>query len=270
MARKTLLKPGERAGLPPAQRFEPKWGRSVGRLEQESQPTPPTNPGLASARLREAMVARLRQQGISDERVLQAMQTVPRHAFVDQALASRAYEDSALPIGHQQTISQPYVVARSLSLARAYLRPTDRSPTRALEVGGGCGYQAAVMALISDRVVSVERIESLHRIALRNCESAAVGELALANLSLRLGDGLETIPGEDPFDFIVLAAGMASVPEDLLRQLRPGGVLVAPLGNPQRLVVVQRPLEGSLEPRSFPRHSFDDVQFVPILRGVQL
>ena len=211
------------------------------------------------------MIERLREQGIRHERVLSAMQRVPRHCFVDAGLASRAYEDTALPIGHAQTISQPYVVARSMDLALAYYKGSDK-PRRALEVGTGCGYQAAVMAKIFPWVASVERIEALHLQARRN-----LAPLALAGLHLILGDGLEGLPEHGPYDVIILAAGMADIPGGLLRQLSPGGVLIAPLGAPeQHLELIRRPLDlERFDLRQFERLRFDRVQFVPILQGVQ-
>jgi protein-L-isoaspartate(D-aspartate) O-methyltransferase len=219
------------------------------------------------------MVARLRQQGIQDETVLRAMQTIPRHIFVDPGLASRAYEDSALPIGHSQTISQPYVVARAIALARMLLGAPEAKqpslghrPRRILEIGGGCGYQAAVLSLVFGEVYSVERIEGLHLQARRN-----LFPLALPNLHLLHADGL-SLPGDlGPFQAIFLAAGMPSIPEHLLRELEPGGVLVAPIGAPTQRLVVIRSLATGLADRSpdYERREFEEVSFVPILRGIQ-
>ncbi|MEY3970713.1 MAG: hypothetical protein RLZZ80_411 [Pseudomonadota bacterium] len=272
MAKRPALKPGERATLPPPTQFTPKWGQSVSKpatkppSNQTLSKAPPKrsdNPGLASERLRSAMVARLARQGISDEQVLQAMSQTPRHRFVDDALASRAYEDTALPIGFQQTISQPYVVARSQALAREYCQVPD-GPQMALEVGTGCGYQAAVMALLYANVVSVERIAGLHELARHNLSGLDVSRLRLV-----LGDGLVDAAALGPFDVIVLAAGMADIPVDLLRQLRLGGVMVAPLGQPeQRLKVVRRSLDPFAQ-QPFQTFEFESVAFVPILRGIQ-
>jgi len=226
------------------------------------------------------MVARLRQQGIQDETVLRAMQAVPRHVFVDPGLASRAYEDSALPIGHSQTISQPYVVARAIALARMFLGPpqavrdslapgstrTGGGWGRVLEVGGGCGYQAAVLSQVFGEVYSVERIEGLHLQARRNLFA-----LALPNLHLLHADGMSLPAGLGPFRAIFLAAGMPSIPEHLLRELEPGGVLVAPIGAPtQRLVVIRSLSAGGTERvMEYERREFEEVSFVPILRGIQ-
>jgi protein-L-isoaspartate(D-aspartate) O-methyltransferase len=205
------------------------------------------------------MLDRLRASGIQDEAVLNAMAEVPRHRFVDAALASRAYEDTALPIGYAQTISQPYVVARSLSLARQALGPEDASSARALEIGTGCGYQAAVMSLLFAQVVSVERIEPLHRGA--SDRLRGLGYRA----ELQLADGQAGLPEAPDFDLIVMAAGMPHPPTELLRQLREGGVFVGPIGAPeQRLVVIRR---GSGQ--QFQTHTHDVVQFVPIRSGIQ-
>jgi protein-L-isoaspartate(D-aspartate) O-methyltransferase len=221
-------------------------------------PAPPGNTGLSSERTRQRMVERLLQQGIRNEKVLAAMRRVPRHRFVDEALASRAYEDSALPIGHSQTISQPFVVARVIELALQHLAPQDSHLTRALEVGAGCGYQAAVMAACFDQVVSVERIKVLSDLARSNLRP-----LRVSNLRLVFGDGLTAGLPFAPFDAILLSAGMANAPEELLSQLGIGGVLVAPIGEPdQRLIVIQRVAEAE-----FSRHAFDTVRYVPILRG---
>ncbi|MEY4083373.1 MAG: hypothetical protein RL483_742 [Pseudomonadota bacterium] len=269
MARRPPLKPGEKRGLPPAVKLTPKWGQTVMR------PAAPTsyamaktadNPGLASERQRARLVERLAQQGIGDADVLRAMGLVPRHRFVDDGLASRAYEDTALPIGFQQTISQPFVVARSQALARGHLM-TPEGMRSALEVGTGCGYQAAVMSELYESVVSVERIPGLHDLAKSNLANWPGG----AGLRLVLGDGL--VDGEPwgPFDVIVLAAGMSDAPTDLLRQLKVGGVLVAPLGAPdQHLRVIRRLRDnGSSDSGGFETFTFESVAFVPILRGIQ-
>lgn len=268
MARKSPLEPGGPRPTVPAERtLSPKWGQSVpnpksGQSGRSTAVEAPENPGLASERLRTHMIDRLRRCGGLDEAVLAAMAVVPRHRFVDAALASRAYEDTALPIGHAQTISQPYVVARSLSLALEALKaPSSGMPiqARALEIGTGCGYQAAVMAQLFAEVISVERIEPLHR--------SAADRLRLLGfqVELVLADGQQGLNDPRGFEVIVMAAGMPHPPTELLRQLCPSGVFVGPIGSPdQRLVVIQRVAE-----QQFQTHSFDMVQFVPIRSGVQ-
>jgi protein-L-isoaspartate(D-aspartate) O-methyltransferase len=272
LARKPIIVPGgPRPQAPAARVLEPKWGQSVPTARKAQKPSsnavvptdPHLNPGLASDRYRDRMLERLRLAGIQSERVLKAMASVPRHRFVDPALASRAYEDTALPIGHAQTISQPYVVARSLSLAleaitHALPQPQTR-PLRALEIGTGCGYQAAVMTHIFDEVVSLERIEPLHKAAVQRL--AEMGYHA----TLKLADGQVSFDDALGFDVVVMAAGMAHPPPELLRQLRDGGVLVGPLGSPeQRLVVITQ--DRAL---GFKTSTHDVVQFVPIRSGIQ-
>lgn len=208
--------------------------------------------GMTSQRTRDRMVARLRDQGIKDEMVLAAMAAVPRHLFVEEALASRAYEDSALPIGFEQTISQPYVVARMLEAARA-----DRELNRVLEVGTGCGYQAAVMAKIAKEVYSIERIAPLLEKARANLRP-----LRIANLRLSHGDGYQGLPDVAPFDAIVVAAAATHMPRALLEQLAVGGRLVIPIGTTeQRLMMVERSESGYKESR------LDAVRFVPMRLG---
>ena len=217
------------------------------------------NAGLASERARARMVERLIHQGIRNQHVLQAMRLVPRHAFVDEALSSRAYEDSALPIGHQQTISQPYVVARVIELALSLLSGTPR-PLRALEVGGGCGYQAAVMSYCFDKVISVERLKVLADLARVNLRP-----LKRSNLRFVFGDGLVAVSKDGPFDVIVCSAGMPAVPAELLNQLTIGGALIAPIGEPEQFLVgIQR-----IDDQEFKSQQFDMVRYVPVLRGTE-
>jgi protein-L-isoaspartate(D-aspartate) O-methyltransferase len=210
--------------------------------------------GMTSQRTRARMVERLREQGIRDERVLQAMSAVPRHLFVEEALASRAYEDTALPIGFGQTISQPYVVARMTEA----LLDGDR-PQKILEVGTGCGYQAAVLASIFPEVYSVERIKGL----LERARSNLLG-LGLKNLRLAHGDGHAGLQQAAPFRSIIVAAAARAVPEPLLRQLAPGGRMILPLRSPaggQRLVLIERNGRGYME------SELDPVRFVPLEAG---
>ena len=266
MASVFAVKPNRSSPFPQPTQFTPRWGapKTEGAAVTDSPVLEPT-PGLASDRLRERMIQRLRDQGIQNSLVLKAMASVPRHQFVDAALASRAYEDSALPIGHSQTISQPYVVARAIELALTHL-PFEQAPGRALEVGGGCGYQAAVLAKVFAEVYSVERILGLHQQARRN-----LFPMALANLHLMHGDGLTASGRSGLFQAIFLAAGMSDIPLDLLRELQPGGVLVAPLGSPRQKLVVVRVTSGETQADrpTYERREFDEVSYVPILRGLQ-
>lgn len=212
----------------------------------------PPGIGMTSQRTRERMVARLRAGGIADEAVLAAMASVPRHAFVDAALASRAYEDTALPIGFEQTISRPYVVARMLAAARA-----GRALGRALEIGTGCGYQAAVLARLAAEAFSIERIGALAEKARANLRP-----LRIANLRLVHGDGFRGLPEAAPFDAIVVAAAPREVPRALLEQLAPGGRLAIPVGDEeQELRVFERSARG------FSEHRLDPVRFVPMRVG---
>jgi protein-L-isoaspartate(D-aspartate) O-methyltransferase len=179
--------------------------------------------GMTSQRTRTRMVERLRQHEIRDERVLSAMGTVPRHLFVEEALASRAYEDTALPIGFAQTISQPYVVARMIE---ALIRDV-KAPASVLEVGTGCGYQAAILAELAAAVFSIERHAELAQQA-----AARLRELGYQNIFVRTGDGSLGWPEEAPFDRIIVTAAAEECPTALWQQLREGGVLVGPFGPP--------------------------------------
>jgi protein-L-isoaspartate(D-aspartate) O-methyltransferase len=209
--------------------------------------------GMTSQRTRARMVQRLREKGIRDERVLGAMAAVPRHLFVEEALASRAYEDSALPIGFSQTISQPFVVARMIELV---LQQDKRG--KALEVGTGCGYQAAVLAHIFPEVYSIERIKAL----LERARVNLLG-LRLRNLRLAHGDGYAGLEKAAPFQCIIVAAAARQVPEALLRQLAPGGRMILPVhgGNAQKLVLYERSGRGFVE------SELDPVRFVPMQMG---
>ena len=208
---------------------------------------------MASERTRLRMVARLRDQGIRDEAVLAAMSQVPRHLFVEEAFASRAYEDTALPIGFGQTISQPFVVARSCELARS-----GNSIGLALEIGGGCGYQAAVLARLAREVYTIERIGALAAKARQTLSSIGVG-----NVKVRNADGREASSNVVQFDAILVAAGGAVVPPNLLGLLSDGGRMVIPLGTPehQRLTLVTRTGDN------FQQQAFDEVVFVPLKSG---
>lgn len=212
--------------------------------------------GLNAERSRERMLERLREQGIDNELVLGAMRAVPRHFFVDEGLASRAYEDAALPIGHEQTISQPWVVARMISVL-AEGRPLGK----VLEVGAGCGYQAAVLAHVAREVHAVERIHGLYELARANLQKLRVP----GRLRVVFGDGMAGLPGSAPFDAIIIAAAGLKIPKTLLEQLAVGGRLIAPEGGAaQRLVLIER-----IGPANWQRRELDDVRFVPLRPGTQ-
>lgn len=210
--------------------------------------------GLTSQRTRARMVERLREQGVRDERVLAAMASVPRHLFVEEAFASRAYEDTALPLGYQQTISQPYVVARMIEALRA-----GRELGKTLEVGAGSGYQAAVLAQLSSEVYAVERIAALLERARLNLR-----HLRLPNVRLKHADGTVGLPEAAPFDTIIVAAAASHVPQALREQLAPGGRLVLPVGvRDQVLCLIERNARGFAESR------LEMVRFVPLITGVE-
>jgi protein-L-isoaspartate(D-aspartate) O-methyltransferase len=215
--------------------------------------------GMTSTRTRNRMVERLRADGIRDELVLEAMNATPRHIFVDEALATRAYENTPLPIGSGQTISQPWVVARMSELAR-----DGRKLERVLEIGTGCGYQTAVLARLADEVYTVERIGALVAKARRNLQS-----LKVKNVRLMHGDGTADLGEDLAVDAIVVTAGTTLVPEKLLKYLKAGGRMVLPLtqhgeggDGVQRLTVIEMTPEGRRE------HVYDAVRFVPLLPGL--
>jgi protein-L-isoaspartate(D-aspartate) O-methyltransferase len=211
--------------------------------------------GMTSQRTRARMVERLRSEGIRDERVLAAMSQVPRHLFVDEALASRAYESTALPIGFGQTISQPYVVARMIELLWE-----GREVGKVLEVGTGCGYQAAVLSCLATEVYSIERIRELHERARANLR-----KLRLRNLRLAYGDGHAGLEKAAPFDAIIVAAAASQAPQSLLRQLAVGGRMAIPVrtgaGGTQQLLRIDRDARGCRET------PYDPVRFVPLEPG---
>jgi protein-L-isoaspartate(D-aspartate) O-methyltransferase len=215
--------------------------------------------GMTSDRTRARMVERLRTDGIRDEVVLSAMNAIPRHIFVDEALAIRAYENSPLPIGSGQTISQPWVVARMCELAR-----NGRQLDDVLEIGTGCGYQTAVLAQIAKTVYTVERIVALVNKARRHLQA-----LKIRNVRLAHGDGSADLGEALSVDAIVIAAGATHVPTPLLRYLKPGGRLVLPLSKSdegergvQRLTVIE------MAPGGLREQVFDTVRFVPLLPGL--
>lgn len=191
-------------------------------------------PSMVSEAIRKAMVERIATLGVKDTMVLTAMATVPRHMFIEPGLSSQAYSDVALPIGYNQTISQPYIVARMIELLCDNQR--DCSLGQVLEIGTGCGYQAAVLSLIAKEVYSIERIKPLHELARSNLRP-----LRIANIRLHYGDGMLGLPQAAPFDGIILAAAGQEVPQMLLEQMAIGGRLVAPVGSRhQVLQLIQR------------------------------
>ena len=208
--------------------------------------------GMTSQRTRNRLIERLRAEGIQDEVVLAAMNSVPRHIFVDEALSSRAYDDVSLPIGFGQTISQPYIVARMIEILRK-----GKPLNRVLEIGTGCGYQAAVLGQVAREVYSVERIQPLFERA-----GSYLKELQLNNVKLRYADGNMGLPEVAPFDGIIMAAAATHVPQALLEQLAVGGRMVMPLGaQEQFLHLVERDEKGYRETR------LEAVKFVPLLMG---
>ncbi|MBH2034557.1 MAG: protein-L-isoaspartate(D-aspartate) O-methyltransferase [Pseudomonadales bacterium] len=209
--------------------------------------------GMTSQRTRERLIERLYEEGLSNPRVLEVIRRTPRHLFVDEALAHRAYEDTALPIGHNQTISQPYMVGRMTELLLA-AGPLDK----VLEIGTGSGYQTSVLAQLVERVFSVERIQALQERAKERLQ-----ELNLRNVVFRWGDGWEGWNALGPYNGIIVTAAAAEVPQALLDQLAPGGRLVIPVGAgaEQQLLLIVHDEQG------FTRHVLDDVRFVPLLNG---
>lgn len=209
--------------------------------------------GMTSQRTRERLIQRLYEEGLSNARVLEVIRRTPRHLFVDEALAHRAYEDTALPIGHNQTISQPYMVGRMTELLLG-AGPLDK----VMEIGTGSGYQTAVLAQLVERVFSVERIQSLQDRA-----KERLAQLNLRNVVFRWGDGWEGWNALGPYNGIIVTAAAAEVPQALLDQLAPGGRLVIPVGagELQQLLLIVR------EEHGFSRQVLDPVRFVPLLNG---
>ncbi len=212
--------------------------------------------GMTSLRTRKRMIDRLLEQGITNTNVLEIMRNTPRHIFVDEALASRAYEDVALPIGYNQTISQPYIVARMTELL---VKSTQHHLKKVLEIGTGSGYQTAVLAQLVDRVYSIERILPLQRKAKNH-----LWDLKLKNISFMYGDGSLGWADYAPFDGILISAAPAQLPETLLSQLAIGGVMVIPVGmaGRQSLQRVTRIAEDNYD-----IEQLDPVAFVPFLSG---
>jgi protein-L-isoaspartate(D-aspartate) O-methyltransferase len=217
-------------------------------------PTRHSGIGMTSARTRERLVARLREQGIVNPEVLERIRGVPRHVFVDEALASRAYEDTALPIGHGQTISQPYIVARmTQSLVEG------GKPRKVLEVGTGCGYQSAVLAPLVTTLYSVERIAALQQRARK-----VLRDLRIGNVHMKHGDGFEGWAAYAPFDGIIVAAASYSVPPALVEQLADGGRLVIPVGTDREQQLLRITRRGE----RLEKETLGPVTFVPLLQGL--
>ncbi len=208
--------------------------------------------GMTSARTRGRMIDRLRTQGIQDETVLAAMNSVPRHAFVDEALSSRAYDDVSLPIGHAQTISQPYIVARMTEILC-----NGKQLGRVLEVGTGCGYQAAVLSHVAKEIYTVERIQPLFAKAKKQ-----LFDLKLRNVFVRHADGASGLTDVAPFDGIIMACAAPALSATLKEQLAVGGRMVLPIGTQEQfLYLIEREANGFRETRLEP------VKFVPLLMG---
>lgn len=214
----------------------------------------PDGIGMTSQRTRQRMIERLREQGISDERVLIAMAQIPRHLFIEEGLAHRAYEDTALPISHGQTISQPWVVARMTELILA-----QNKGEKILELGTGSGYQAAVLGLLFKQVFSVERIDQLTKTARRRFV-----KLGYQNIRCKTDDGFSGWINEAPFDFIIGTAAPTEPPLQLLDQLTENGMMILPVGDhkKQRLTIIHK------QPQGHRQQQLDPVIFVPLLEGI--
>lgn len=241
------FKPSQPAGTPARSQ-----AYAAERSAPLAAPVPRPDHGVSDA-VRRAMVARVAKQGVRDPVVLGAMGTVPRHCFIEPALSAQAYIDASLPIGHHQTISQPYIVARMIEVMR-----NGGALNHVLEIGTGCGYQAAVLSCVAREVFSIERIKPLHELAKTNLR-----HLRIPNLRLHYGDGMLGLPQAAPFDGIILAAAGLEVPHALLEQLAIGGRLVAPVGERvQHLQLIIR--TGKAEWTS---ETLEDCHFVPLRSG---
>ncbi|MBQ0831152.1 protein-L-isoaspartate(D-aspartate) O-methyltransferase [Marinobacter sp.] len=208
--------------------------------------------GMTSRRTRMRLVQRLKESGIESDRVLEVMGQIPRHIFLDEALSHRAYEDTSLPIGYGQTLSQPYIVARMTELLLRH------EPARVLELGTGSGYQTAVLSQLFDQIYSVERIKPLQDRA-----RDRLRQMSIRNVMLKHADGGMGWPERGPFDGIIVTAAPMEVPTELLDQLADGGVLIAPVGE-ERQVLVEVIRNGE----KFERRELEPVRFVPLLGGV--
>jgi protein-L-isoaspartate(D-aspartate) O-methyltransferase len=211
--------------------------------------------GMTSARTRDRLITTLRECGITNDAVLERMRAVPRHLFVDEALASRAYENTALPIGHGQTISQPYIVAL---MTQALIEDRTLPIPRVLEIGTGCGYQTAVLSGFSRHIFGIERIDALLKQSRQRLRS-----LRISNVSLRHADGFAGWPSQAPYQGILVAAAPAEVPEAMLAELDEGGRLVIPAGASGHQSLLRITRRGD----SFERESLSAVSFVPLVAG---
>lgn len=212
------------------------------------------NSSYGSEGLRREMVSRVAQKGVKDNLVLAALESIPRHMFIESGLSSQAYIDASLPIGHHQTISQPYIVARMIEIMR-----NGGALGNVLEIGTGCGYQAAVLSLVAKEVYSIERIKALHELAKNNLRP-----MRIANIRLHYGDGMLGLPQVAPFDGIILAAAGLVVPQALLEQLVIGGRLIAPVGGKnQVLQLIERVNKGEWK-----SSVLEHCHFVPLHQGV--
>jgi protein-L-isoaspartate(D-aspartate) O-methyltransferase len=240
-----------------AQHVERKPVVAPGKAAPAPAPVSSSGMPMVSDAIRAAMVDRVAKQGVKDSKVLAAMAAVPRHMFVESGLSSQAYIDAALPIGHHQTISQPYIVARMIEV----LRENGKGGVldRVLEIGTGCGYQAAVLSLVAKEVYSIERIKPLHELAKSNLRP-----LRIANIRLHYGDGMLGLPQVAPFDGIILAAAGLEVPHALLEQLSIGGRLVAPVGGRQQVLqLIERTGKSAWKSTAL-----EACHFVPLRPGV--
>jgi|TARA_B100001059_G_scaffold106325_1_gene106012 protein-L-isoaspartate(D-aspartate) O-methyltransferase len=214
--------------------------------------------GMTSLRTRQRLIERLTEKGIADVRILEAMRDTPRHLFLDEALSTRAYEDLALPIGYQQTISQPYIVARMTEALVSDDRLTEKPLEKTLEIGTGCGYQTYLLSLFSKKVTTIERIE-----ALKDKAQKTLKELKINNITFKVDDGSNL--GDDQYDAILSAAAPLEIPQSLKDRLTIGGKLIIPVGdgNRQVLTLVKRTSKST-----YIEEKLEDVLFVPLLKGV--
>ena len=214
--------------------------------------------GMTSLRTRQRLIERLTEKGIADVRILEAMRDTPRHLFLDEALSTRAYEDLALPIGYQQTISQPYIVARMTEALVSDDRLTEKPLQKTLEIGTGCGYQTYLLSLFSKKVTTIERIE-----ALKDKAQKTLKELKINNITFKVDDASNL--GDDQYDAILSAAAPLEIPQSLKDRLTIGGKLIIPVGDGNRQVLT---LVKRISKSTYIEEKLEDVLFVPLLKGV--